>query len=669
MHKNKTKTTGLILFCLVLTLILPILSNTPIIFSEQNENDEKLTPITAAPDVTYNNIFTIEQSVDDAWTRTAGTNYTSDGLELGGNNGLTNAAQRRICLRWNLSIPQNARIIDAYITLTVKDTSISPLYGGITANIQAFQSSATPPFNDTNENIQASRSARTAAVVSPLGSPLAQNDTVQTSDISSIVQTIVNRGDWVNNSIFGVYIYPTAVTGVPAPGELIEFWSYDAGNSTFYPKLYVEWEESPYFLATPTDFSIQNGTLGYFFEWSAGDDNPDKYILSNNVSGTVQEGDWQSGETFRYDIPALSEGIYNYTMYHNDTDGNYDEANLILTVTNLNLPNIDIKNVQNGVETDYLNSGDGPFTMQITNNSAVNTIDYDIQGYFPNFEVSMMVEVLVWWILVPMSPYSDVISHGVAYNDSLGYYPIAPGVDEYYTWTLEMIVPTMYQFFYKYIQDIEYDVTNIITIDVNSGADFIYNNTVYSYGGTWDELEIQILNKDIMPPVYDLPEILIPVDSSKNFGVQINITDYEFGSQLKNVTLFYSTDGGITWGSMKMLFFEGLWIASIPPQDPGTRILYKVEYIDWAGNEVTTAIYEVIALDYGGPTILIPGIIVIIALVGALAAVVIYRRTHRITPKSSKKDLILEKKLKHLEQRTEEVGEKLHKIKNQREEI
>ena len=172
-----------------------------------------------------------------------------------------------------------------------------------------------------------------------------------------------------------------------------------------------------------------------------------------------------------------------------------------------------------------------------------------------------------------------------------------------------------------------------------------------------------------MPPDYDLPEILIPVDSSKNLGVQINITDYEFGSQLKNVTLFYSTDGGITWGSMKMLFFEGLLIASIPPQDPGTRILYKVEYIDWAGNEVTTAIYEVIALDYGGPTILIPGIIVIIALVGALAAVVIYRRTHRITPKSSKKDLILEKKLKHLEQRTEEVGEKLHKIKNQREEI
>ena len=321
MHKNKIKTTGLILLCLVITLTLPTLIKMPILATKSKENIDEFPPIIAAPDVIYNNIFTIEQSADDAWTKNTApqTDYTSDGLELGGHQNAGNAAQKRVCLRWNLSIPQNARIIDAYINLTVKDTSTTPTYNGITANIQAFDSSTTPPFNYTTENIRFTR-AKTAAVISPLASSYSQNDTAQTSDISSIVQTIVNRADWVNNSIFGVYIHPTGVIATPAPGELIEFWSYDAGNSTFYPKLYVEWEESPYFIDTPTDLTIQNGTLGYYFEWSIGDDNPDKYIFSNNVSGIIQEGDWQSGDEFKYDIPALAEGIYNYTIYINDTD-------------------------------------------------------------------------------------------------------------------------------------------------------------------------------------------------------------------------------------------------------------------------------------------------------------------------------------------------------------
>ena len=198
--------------------------------------------------------FNLTQSADDAWTQTAGTDYTSDGLELGGHNNAGNAAQKRVCLRWNISIPQNAVITNAYINLTVKDTSIAPVYNGITANIQAFDSSATPPFDDTNENIKATRT-RTAAVSSPLASSYSQNDTVQTSDISSIVQTIVSRGDWVNNSIFGVYIYPTGVTNTPAPGETIEFWSYDAGNPDYYPKLVIDWDiaEDPSYSPEPSE--------------------------------------------------------------------------------------------------------------------------------------------------------------------------------------------------------------------------------------------------------------------------------------------------------------------------------------------------------------------------------------------------------------------------------
>ena len=667
MHKNKIKTTGLILLCLVLTLILPMLISIPIISSEQKENDEKLPTISAAPDIIYINTYTIAESADDAWTNNAGTDYTSDGLELGGHLNANQAAQKRICLRWNLSIPQNARIIDAYINLTVKDTSTAPAYNGITANIQAFDSSTTPPFNYTTENIKATRT-RTAAVISPLASSYSQNDTAQTSDISSIVQTIVNRADWVNNSIFGVYIHPTGVTATPVPGELIEFWSYDAGNSTFYPKLYVEWEESPYFIDTPTDLTIQNGTLGYYFEWSIGDDNPDKYIFSNNVSGIIQEGDWQSGDEFKYDIPALAEGIYNYTIYINDTDGNYDEKHVIVNVTYLNLPTIsDLKFIQNGEERDNLICGDGPFTMQISNNSAVNTIDYDMIGFCPKYNMTVVLAVIGPPTPFTLSPWSNMKSGSLSYNASEGdYFQGAPASNVLYMW--ELVVIFFFFRAYKAIQNIDYNVRNYIWIDVNSGSDFIYNGTVHSQGGTWDPLVVDILNIDITTPSYESPTVTIPDDSSKNFEVQIKLTDEAYGSGVREATLYYSSNSGASWGSMDMLFYEDLWVASIPPQSAGTNILYKVVYKDLSGNVNTTLTYEITALDYGDPSILVPGIITIVALVGAIGAVALYRNRARIVPKL-RREASLEKKLKNLEQRTEEVGEKLHKIKNQQEEI
>jgi len=667
MHKNKLKTTGLILFCLVLSTILPIFVNRPIISAEKNENDEKFPAISAAPDIIYNVNYTIVQSTDDAWTNNAGTDYTSDDLELGGHNNAGDANQKRICLRWTLPIPHNARIIDAYINLTVKDTSTTPVYNGITANFQAFASSATPPFNDTNENIRLTRT-KTAAVSSALASSYSQNETVQT-DVSSLVQTTIDRGDWTNNSIFGVYIYPSGVTNTPVPGELIEFWSYDAGNSTFYPTLHVEWEESPYFIETPTDLTIQNDTLGYFFEWSVGDDNPDKYIFSDNDSAIIQQGDWQHGDEFRYDIPALPEGIYNYTIYINDTDGNYDEKHVIINSTYLNLPTIsDIKFIQNGEVRDSLICGDGPFTMQINNNSAVNTIDFKMMGFSPKYNMTIVLAVIGPPTPYTLSPWSvNMISGSLGYNASEGdYFQGAPGQTDLYHWQLAVLFFVFNA--YKLIQNIEYNVLNVIWIDVNSGSDFIYNNTVHSQGGTWAPLVMDIENIDISAPTYDPPTVTTPIDSSKNFEVQIDLTDEVYGSGVKEATLYYSVNGGASWGSMDMLLYEDQWVASIPPQPAGASILYKIEYKDLQGNTNTTLTYRIVALDYGDPSILLPGIITIIAFIGAIGAVAIVRNKARIEPKL-KREESLEKKLKHLEQSSTEVGDKLHKLKNQEEEI
>jgi len=204
----------------------------------------------------YGYDFNLSQSADDAWTQTAGTNYTSDGLELGGHQNAAQAAQKRICLRWNISIPQNAYITNAYINLTVRDTSTAPVYNGMTIRTQAFASSSTPPFDDTGEDIKLTRTRTTNYVQYALAGGLTENNTVQFPDISSLVNEIVSRDDWENNSIFGVYIYPqSGVTGTPAPGEIIEFWSYDAGITDYYPKLVIDWDiaEDPMYSPEPSE--------------------------------------------------------------------------------------------------------------------------------------------------------------------------------------------------------------------------------------------------------------------------------------------------------------------------------------------------------------------------------------------------------------------------------
>jgi len=87
-------------------------------------------------------------------------------------------------------------------------------------------------------------------------------------------------------------------------------------------------------------------------------------------------------------------------------------------------------------------------------------------------------------------------------------------------------------------------------------------------------------------PVQDPPDNVQP---NETVTVSVNVTDIE--SLLKNVTLNYSTDNGVTWNTSTMAASErfdnsttDLYQGTIPGQINGTVVTYKIPAFDMAGN-------------------------------------------------------------------------------------
>jgi hypothetical protein len=249
----------------------------PLVRVDDNRIDLSLSPITRPIEnepkqsqfvsVSKELTFDITQSEDDAWNRydpLPRMDYTADTLLLGGNNGINNVNQRRFGLRWNATIPKEAIITEAYVTFTFAARNN---YNGFNIRFQGFLDGNTTDFSDTSERLVGTGSTRplTSAVnwLSPAMPDV--NDTVQSPDIKTILQQVINTPEWEGNYSFGIVIFP--YQGVAAlAGEMIEFWSYDGalatGNPDYAPQLYIKWEKAPannYSLAdfVDPDFTIE----------------------------------------------------------------------------------------------------------------------------------------------------------------------------------------------------------------------------------------------------------------------------------------------------------------------------------------------------------------------------------------------------------------------------
>ncbi|MFX0187673.1 MAG: hypothetical protein ACFE8A_08055 [Candidatus Hodarchaeota archaeon] len=340
--KNSHKILSLLLLgsILISILLLPNFNNTTIFTSEQKSpTQENLTPDQKSPiqdDIlpklsgpagVFNQTFNITQSEDDAWSvGVAGTSYTDTNITLG----LASMSIPSFCigtiLRWNITVPNNASIIKAYINLTVANlTYFGFPWTGFNTSISAFNQSSTNDFSDTVENIW--NRPLIGDLTWELDGTEDINQTLQTIDLSNLLQQIIVLDGW--DGIFGAWIRPGEGTEVT---EAISFWSYDFGKPEYYPKLFVEWDYTPHFIDTPEDKTIYEKTPGASLDWDVWDDNPDAIKVTCNVSvpGIPYYDTWEAG-TVTYDIPALDANIYNFTVYFNDTDGNLIWDSVIVT--------------------------------------------------------------------------------------------------------------------------------------------------------------------------------------------------------------------------------------------------------------------------------------------------------------------------------------------------
>ena len=94
--------------------------------------------------------------------------------------------------------------------------------------------------------------------------------------------------------------------------------------------------------------------------------------------------------------------------------------------------------------------------------------------------------------------------------------------------------------------------------------------------------------------------------------VTANITEdlslYGYASGIDDVYLYYSTDDGTTWNSIRMTLntgdeWNGTWIGVIPRQPWNTHVMFYIEAFDKAGNVATSSTYEYIVGDDIAPSV------------------------------------------------------------------
>ncbi len=165
----------------------------------------------------------IASSSDDAEEQSAGNvKVTSSMLDLIENGGVMQIVGMRFT---NLNIPKNAHIIKAYIQFTAKRAS------SVSTNliIQGEHVANPNPFNGTRLNL--SSRIRTTESVNWSPQAWSKGSVSQTSDIGSIVQSLVNQSDWSSGNAMAFI-----VSGV---GQRVAV-SYD-GLANNAPTLHIEY--------------------------------------------------------------------------------------------------------------------------------------------------------------------------------------------------------------------------------------------------------------------------------------------------------------------------------------------------------------------------------------------------------------------------------------------
>ncbi len=229
-------------------------------------------------------------------------------------------------LRFNgLSIPQGAMIANAYIQFTANDTRSETT--SLTIEGEAVDNAMV--FARANGNV--SSRPRTTSSVAWVPAPWtivgeAGNDQ-RTSDLSSIVQEIVNRSGWTSNNSLAFIISGTGKRDAR---------SFE-GSQADAPVLHIEYADTGSGSNTAPTVSVISPSTGDNF--TAGDS-----ISFNGTSSDVEDGNltaslsWSSnldgviGNGGSFSTSFLSEGTHTITATTADSDGLPGSDSITITI-------------------------------------------------------------------------------------------------------------------------------------------------------------------------------------------------------------------------------------------------------------------------------------------------------------------------------------------------
>jgi hypothetical protein len=173
---------------------------------------------------------------------------------------------------------------------------------------------------------------------------------------------------------------------------------------------------------------------------------------------------------------------------------------------------------------------------------------------------------------------------------------------------------------------------NITAEGMISGSVWAHvNYTAYDYDdriGATANFTIQ-LDEDKTAPEIGTPSRIPATDVQpyQDVRVSANVTDTESGVQ--NATLLYTTDSGTTWENRTMNFNQStsLYEATIPGQQAGTWVEFKIAAYDCLGNNATldgTEPYCAYQVMPEFPSLLILPLFML----ATLLTVIVHRRKH-----------------------------------------
>jgi hypothetical protein len=174
----------------------------------------------------------ISASTDDA-EQNAGTgavSVTGTDLELTADG----ATQQLVGVRFpNLNIPQGVTITNAYIEFTPRDDGQAVNTGNPTITVRAQNADNAATFSAATNDISSRAATAASATWSPadwvVGTP------AQTSNLSSVVQAVVNRAGWASGNSMAF------VMSGAAANNFRRAWSQDGGGSDRAPRLVIQY--------------------------------------------------------------------------------------------------------------------------------------------------------------------------------------------------------------------------------------------------------------------------------------------------------------------------------------------------------------------------------------------------------------------------------------------